>query len=76
MILNATIDQVNDAIRKIQEAGGTINFDDSRGMVSVKGVDAIFSHQPSINELSVKITDMPWYASTSDVEKEIRKFFA
>lgn len=45
------------------------------GTFSLKGVSGKFSFDAVAEVLKIVITDKPWLASESMIEKEIRKFF-
>lgn len=74
MKLIASLDRVNEALKKLQEKG-TVNLSGSKGTFSVSGVRGSFDYHQQTKELFIQITDKPWLVSTEYVESEIRKFF-
>lgn len=75
MKVNATVEQVNQGIRELGEAGAevSINDDQTSGEVSVKGVRASFTFNDGT--LTVNVLDKPWLVSVEYVESEIRGYF-
>ena len=74
MIIQTTIEKVNEGIEELNANGGTAFFQNNRGSVSIQGVDAEFDFDDGI--LTINILDKPFLVSEEYVEDKIREYFA
>ena len=75
MKIKTTLDKVNEGLNLIQKKGGSVRVQDTKGSVSISGVEARFSFDVDTDILTVVIDDKPWLASESMIEGKIREFF-
>jgi hypothetical protein len=75
MRIRATLEQVNEAIQKIRQDGGTVYIEESAGSIEARGVRVSFTFDQEEQILAVQILDKPWLASDSMIEDAIRNFF-
>lgn len=74
MKIRATIDKVNQALSKIRSVG-QVSINGTNGSFSAKGVEGRFSYDTESEVLTIVIDDKPFFASSSMIENEIKKFF-
>lgn len=74
MKIKATLEKVNEAIKRIGQVGD-VSVNGSSGSFSAKGVDGRFAYDQASETLTIVIDDKPWLASDSMIESEIKKFF-
>lgn len=76
MKIQATLDQVNSALRRIGQVGDVrLNSDAGAGSFQAKGVRGRFSFDQASETLEIAIDDKPFLASTEMIEEKIREFF-